>query len=409
MIDRIKRMILPDVEFRKEFISFMCLFSFFQGALVFSSLFINLFLLSGSDMSHICVYNGVIWAVQPFAYFLSGYWGKKTNMPLQIRISMISLSFAYLILILLGKRASDYAVLLGVFTGIANGFYYLPHSCLINELNDRTTVDAGLNILSLIGSVEGILIPLISGFIVTLMPGISGYLTVFCFSFILMMCAFMISFRLPKTKSTAKYNIIPPLKRYMTEKSWRTMLGIDVLRAFREGGLAFIISILMFLCVPNELFVSFNSTICSVVTILAMSIVLKRLNADNRLRYYNYNALGIFLVSCILFFNQGVFVLFLFSLVNAVGGSITANSSTAMEFDVFNQWNSIIEYRSETFALREMLICYSRVVMMAILFFMEQKGMKSVSLVALYIVGICFVQCLMIYLLKLLQKEMLEE
>lgn len=405
MFERLKRMILPDVRFKSEFVSFMYLFSCFQGALLFSSLFINLFLLNGSDMSHICIYNGVVWAVQPFAYFLSGYLGKKTNMPLQIRISMISLSLVYLILILLGKSAADYAVLLGVFTGVANGFYYLPHSYLINELNDRTTVDAGLNSLSLIGSIEGILIPLISGAIVTAMPGINGYLTVFCCSLILMLSAFFISFRLPKNRNQTSYKIAPVIRRYFGVKSWRLMLGIDFLRAFREGGLAFIISILMFLCVPNELFVSLNSTVCSIATIIVLSIILKRLNANNRLNYYMIYSFGIFVASCVLFFNQGFLVLFLFSLVNAVGGNITANTSTAMEFDVLNQWEFITEYRSETFALRETIICYSRVVMMAILFFIEQKGVKNITIIALYIAGICFLQFLMTFLLKLLQKE----
>lgn len=183
------------------------------------------------------------------------------------------------------------------------------------------------------------------------------------------------------------------------------MIRVDVLRGFREGGLGFVVTVLIYLCIKNEFFVSLTSTISSLVGILALSIVLKRMNADNRLKYYRRTSLFMFLTACLLFWNQGIVTLFLFSIVSAIGNAVGTNASTAMEFDVLNCWEEICEYRVETFAIRETAVDSSRVAVLILLFWIERRGLRNVTVVAAYIAGICLVQFLLSFLLKRLQQE----
>lgn len=407
MWERIKRMILPEVKFQPAFVWFLYLFACFQGALHLSSVFINLFLMSGQgdNMTSVCLYNGMNFLFTPIAYFAAGILSKKTNMALQIRISMVSLSCIYLLLIILEEKAVTYSALLGALNGFAAGFYYLAHVSMINQLNDKFTVDAGLNSTSLISAVEGITIPLLAGMLIHHFPGVKGYLFVFSGSLALMIGAFILSFHLPGGRSNQPYRLKPVVEVYQKQKSWRMMAAVDFLRGTREGGLAFLISILLFVSVRDELFVSVNSTACSIVSILMFGLVLKRIYADNRLTYYHYAALGGLIGSFLLFFNHGPVVLFLFSLLNTVAVNLTGNTSTALEYDVINQWESVLDYRQEALAVRESFINAGRVASTVFLIFMEKAGIKSSFTIACYITAIYLIQFLLSFLLRSIQNE----
>ena len=407
MWKRIKRMVLPEVKFQPAFVWFLYLFSCFQGALHLSNVFINLFLMGeqGDSMIGVCLYNGMNFLFTPVAYFVGGILSKKTNLALQIRISMISLSFIYLILILLGERAVSFSLVLGALNGFAAGFYYLAHVSMINQLNDSYTVDAGLNATSLIGAVEGITLPMVAGMVIHQIPGVRGYLLVFTGSLILMLGAFVFSFRLPGGRSSQPYRLKPVFEVYRNQKSWRMMAVLDFLRGTREGGLAFLISILLFLSVRDELFISVNTTVCSLTSILLFGFVLKRIVADNRLTYSHYAALGGLLGSCLLFIDQGPVVLFLFSLLNTVAVNLTANTSTALEYDVINQWEHVLDYRQEAFAVRESFVNAGRVFSVVVLIWMEQWGVWNSFSVACYITAVYLIQFLLSFLLRRIQRE----
>lgn len=407
MWERIKRMVLPEVKFQPAFVGFLYLFACFQGALHLSSVFINLFLMSGQgdSMVSVCLYNGLNFLFTPIGFFISGILSKKTNMALQIRISMISLSCIYLLLILLGERAVAFSALLGMLNGFAAGFYYLAHISLINQLNDRYTVDAGLNSTSLIAAVEGITLPMVAGTVIHQIPGIRGYLLVFTGSLMLMLGAFAFSFRLPGGRNSQPYRLGPVFRMYRHQKCWRRMAALDFLRGTREGGLAFLISILLFISVRNELFISVNSTMCSLTSILLFGFVLKRIMADNRLTYYHYAALGGLVGSCLLFANQGPVILFLFSLLNTVAVNLTGNTSTALEYEAINQWDEVSDYRQEALAVRESFVNAGRVVSVSVLIILEVHGVWNSFTVACYITAIYLIQYLLFFLLRKIQSE----
>ncbi len=143
--------------------------------------------------------------LQPLTFILAGRWAKKIDRVIVLRIGVIFLALFYLTVLLTGKHASTFLLLLGGLLGIGYGFYWLAYNVLTFEITEPETRDFFNGFLGILASVGGMIGPIAAGIIITRFEKFTGYSIVFGLSLALFALAVLLSFSLKPRPAHGKY------------------------------------------------------------------------------------------------------------------------------------------------------------------------------------------------------------
>src|SRR5690625_3404043 len=91
-----------------------------------SNTFVNVYLWRQSnDFITIALYNLAIFVFQPITFVVAGRLAKRIDRIIVLRLGVIFLSIFFLTVLIIGKQAATYNMLLGCLLGIGYGFYWL--------------------------------------------------------------------------------------------------------------------------------------------------------------------------------------------------------------------------------------------------------------------------------------------
>jgi len=283
--------------------------------------FLNVFLIRQADnFSQVVIFN----LVQFPAIFLGFLIGAFTPIPfkakqfLQIGIGLGIISF--LALIMLQAAVIRYVIPLGILYGLGTGFYWAGNYLLsyVNTTDKNRDSYYGLNFS--ISSTLSVVIPLISGLIISQKfftdSVIINYYLLFLITIIILIIssfytANLPNFTIPKVKPQ---KLLAPFKL----KIWRLVGLSTFMEGIKAGSEGFIASLLLFTILTQELDMGLYQSVFSLLGAVVGLIIAKKLHSQGRVPAIILGG-GLFIIAHLAFINffsvQGILISMLILLI----------------------------------------------------------------------------------------------
>ncbi|WP_040950386.1 MFS transporter [Gorillibacterium massiliense] len=193
-------------------------------------------------------------AAMALTFWLCGKWAKEGNIMNCLRTGLATAALFYLVVLVLGSTAVQWIPLLGIVQGLTSGFFWLAFNVLYFEITGPEDRDSFNGWAGLLGSAAGMAAPWISGQLIFRLKDVNGYRLIFALSLGVFVAAFFCSFLLKKRKAEGRY-LWSFGARIVRRKNgvWRRVLPALVAQGLREGVIAFMIPVLVYISTRNEM------------------------------------------------------------------------------------------------------------------------------------------------------------
>lgn len=333
--------------------------------LIFNTLpgvFINTFIMKQSpDVNIVLYYNCINFVVSAFAMVLTAYFSRKVNANYLAMLGIGLYNVLYITLIVMDNRAADYYYVLGIISGLAAGSYWMSYNNMLTDYTDSENRDKSLAIVGVCGSSVNLIIPLISGFLISKIPGNWGYISVFSLALCIAALTCVNMAKMPRKKVVKeKSRFKEALHVIFTNKCWTFgMLG-QMCRGIRDGAFMFILSILLYELVQDTILIGFNTFLTGAVSIVTYLTMIKIIRPANRIKWMLVGV-TILTVSGFLFMLQvNVLTILLFNVINAVFAGVVINATDSVFFGLVQHMPETFKSRQEIFSLRECALALGR-------------------------------------------------
>lgn len=365
-----------------NFYRFLMVHTCFTVFTALPNVFINTFLMAQSDdIEPVMIYNAAFFFSTALGMFLASGVLRHTNAGLVSLVGILGYNLLYLQLILFGTRSADFAVLIGATSGFAGAFYWMSHS---QRLNDNTTLnnrDSGLAILNIFISVVNLIVPTVSGVLITLIGGTNGYFAVFALAFVIAVATAIASVRLPSNgpavHSRADYRGCLSVLR--SSKALQFALVSEAFRGLREGVFGFILNVLLYQMIRNEALIGVNTFLSGGAAIASYVVITRMITAENRDRYMKFSVVVLLIFGVFTVFTMNAAILMVFTVVNSLFVGFLTNGAQVTIFDAFQVVPGAVERRPELFAFKELFLATGRCI--GIFFFVVVTRLTGGSLV----------------------------
>jgi MFS transporter, YQGE family, putative transporter len=354
--------LLGDIELTKDLALLLIIGGLYSLSIALSNTFVNIYLWKQSgELADLAMYNLSIVVAQPLTFILAGRWAKKVDRVIVLRIGVIFLALFYVTVLLVGTKASDFLLLLGVLLGIGYGFYWLAYNVLTFEITEPETRDFFNGFLGILGSVGGMIGPIAAGFIISRLEKLTGYTVVFGLSLGLFSIAVLLSFFLKRRPAHGKYWFQRIIAERKNDKNWRMVTNAHFFQGMREGVFVFIVSVFVFIATDSEMALGTYGLINSGISFLAYYFVSRMLKKEHRKKAILVGGIILFLAIFLLVFQVSYFRLLLYAALIAVAYPLLLVPYASMTYDVIGRGWKAAEMRIEYIVVRELFLNLGRV------------------------------------------------
>lgn len=305
--------------FSKNYFLFLKSHTLFLIFMAIPNVFINTFFMSQTDDTNVVLlYNMLNYIFTGLGMFPAVYLMRKASAAVCAIVGVAFFNVIYISLLILNDHAADYAYLLGICNGIASGFYWLSYSTRLTESTNDSNRESAVSLISVFGSLVNLIFPMISGAIISSLPGNTGYFAIFGLALFLALITIIELCRLPKVSITNKKTSIRfCLKTVFTNKVWFLSMFTNTCYSVREGAFAFMFNIIIYQYVRNEALVGLNTFLCAAASIASSILLMRIVNQNNRLASMLLASLFMFIVSVIFIFYMNLYTCLVFAVINA--------------------------------------------------------------------------------------------
>jgi len=334
----------------------------FVAANALSGTFVNVYLWKMKNEFHPIAYFALTTHLTgACTFWLAGKWVKQHNKMNCLRLGVAVSALFYLLVLLLGPKAVESVLLLGVVQGMAGGFFWLAFNVVYFEITDRDNRDWFNGWSGLLGSFAGMIAPWISGFLITRMQDAAGYRLIFAISLAIFLVGVIVSFFLKKRKAQGEYEWLFFFRSLKEHRHWAWAGAALAAQGLREGLFAFIIGLLVYISTKSEMSLGNYSLVTSAIGLFSFMAAGKWLKP----RYRN---LGMFIgsaaiVSAILFFfwKVDLTTLLLFGISVALFYPMFSIPMTSTVYDLIGRDEESVKNRVEYVVLREFSLNAGRI------------------------------------------------
>lgn len=305
--------------------------------------------------------------ISPTIFWIGGKWVKEHNKMHSLRIGIVLSAMFYLVVLWLGTKAVHYIVVLGILQGMASGFFWLAFNVVYFEVTEPGNRDKFNGWAGLLGSGAGMLAPWISGYLITTLSGARGYRIVFTMSLVIFLIGVIVSFFLTKRKVKGQYYWFKAWKVLGERHNpWRRLVPALVAQGTREGVFGFLIGLLVYIATKQELKLGNYTLITSGVALVSFFIVGKMLKPQYRIRAMFIGTVMLMLVILPFFWKLDYMTLLIFGMGTALFIPLYIIPMTSSVFDQIGHDEQSAQLRVEYIVLREVSLCFGRVVSIAV-------------------------------------------
>lgn len=334
-----------------------------------SGLFLNLYLWRlTEDLVVNALYNIITFAVTPIGFAAGGWISKKRDRMLTYRWGIVLIAIFYLFVIITGENVPQYYILFAVFNGIASGFYWTGYLVLQYDVSTEANRIRFLAINMVTFNTAGLLGPALAGFIIQRNDGLSGYLIIFTFAFVMFVIAAVISLRIPTVESHHKIYYLKLMGEVMKRNvRWvRSLYSFFVLGLF-QGIMLFLPNILLFQAVNREDWVGYLGVCFSALTVATGYVISRKAKKENVRQYVALSTTGTVIGAALLLIEVELWSVVLFMIIFSICNPLAINTLTSYYFRMMGTLPLKGQLRVESVVMREVFVNIGRVVSIAAL------------------------------------------
>ncbi|MEH7178760.1 MFS transporter [Neobacillus vireti] len=354
---------LGEVELTKDLTLLLFIGGLYSLSVALSNTFVNIYLWKQTgEFSDLALYNLSIVILQPLTFILAGRWAKKVDRVKVLRIGVIALAVFYLMVLITGKNASTYLLLLGSLLGIGYGFYWLAYNVLTFEITEPETRDFFNGFLGILSSTGGMIGPIAAGIIITRFEKFTGYSIVFGISLSLFALAVFLSFSLKPRPANGKYCFRRILEERKHNENWRLITNAHFFQGLREGTFLFIISVFVYISTESELALGTFGLINSGISFIAYFAASRLIKKNKRKKAILIGGIILYLAVLLIVWDVNYVKLLIYAAMIAVAYPILLVPYVSTTYDVIGTSWKAAEMRIEYIVVREIFINLGRII-----------------------------------------------
>jgi MFS transporter, YQGE family, putative transporter len=355
--------LLGEVELTKDLSLLLIIGGLYSLSVALSNTFVNIFLWKQTgEYSDIALYNLSIVVLQPLTFILAGRWAKKIDRVIVLRIGVIFLALFYLTVLVTGKNAATFLLLLGSLLGIGYGFYWLAYNVLTFEITEPETRDFFNGFLGILSSTGGMIGPMASGFIITRFEKFTGYSIVFGLSLSLFALAVFLSFSLKPRPAKGKYCFKRIVEERKHNPNWRLITNANFFQGLREGTFLFVISVFVYLSTGSELSLGTFGLINSGISFIAYYAASRLIKKKDRKKSILTGGIILYLAVLLIVWDVNFVKLLIYAGMIAIAYPLLLVPYMSTTYDVIGTGWKAAEMRIEYIVVREIFLNSGRIV-----------------------------------------------
>ncbi|MCM3692413.1 MFS transporter [Neobacillus niacini] len=355
--------LLGDVQLTKDLTLLLLIGGTYSLSVALSNTFVNIYLWKQTgEYSDLALYNLSIVILQPLTFILAGRWAKKIDRVKVLRVGVSFLALFYLMVLITGKNASTYLLLLGSLLGIGYGFYWLAYNVLTFEITEPETRDFFNGFLGILSSTGGMIGPIAAGFIITRFEKFTGYTIVFGISLALFALAVFLSFSLKPRPANGKYCFRRILEERKKNENWRLITNANFFQGLREGTFLFIISVFVYISTGSELALGTFGLINSGISFIAYYAASRLIKKNKRKKAILIGGIILYLAVLLIVWDINYVKLLIYAAMIAVAYPLLLVPYMSTTYDIIGSAWKAAEMRIEYIVVREIFINLGRFV-----------------------------------------------
>jgi YQGE family putative transporter len=361
-----------------------------------SNTFVNVYLWrQTNDFLTIAFYNLAIYIFQALTFIVAGKLAKKIDRIVVLRLGVSFLSVFFLTVLIIGKHAATFNVLLGCLLGIGYGFYWLAFNVLTFEITEPETRDFFNGFMGGLESLGGMVGPLLAGIIIANMKTNIGYMTVFSISFGLFILAVICSFFVNKRDARGIYHLRTVFSEIRFNLNWKNVLLANLFQGMREGLFVFVVTIWVFLITKSEFSLGVFNLCLSAFSFIFYFLVTKFVKPHRRKEAILIGCFIISLSVLIILFKLSYLLLIIYAIVVGMFYPVLTVPFNSMAYDVIGKSKLARELRIEYVVILEVFVNIGRVISVStfIIFVMVYESRQPIP----YLLAIFSQAYLLIY------------
>lgn len=386
-----------------QFLNFAVSHLCFVIAINIHSVFVNILLMRVSDDVNITIYYNMI------SYFCSGFGMLLGGMIIK-RLDLKYITFlgigchvvAYGIFLFFMDEIAVFMIPLAILIGFGGGFFWYTYLNAISLYSEDDTREISISFIGVFASIIALAVPAISGAVIDLFEGFTGYNIMFACAFLVSAASIALFTRLPRVEPERnKTHYFYCFKQILTNSCWFFDYSQIFLRSVRDGVFGFFLNVLLYEYVKSEALVGLNALLVGFMAIFSQFLCGKLVNAQNRIKtmFVTTCVLTVALLPLAIHMSAGT--IFLFSIINAFFIVLLMNPATSIDFLVISTMPDGYIRRSEFLGMSELVRAAGRAVGLIALLLIPKTSIGYVAALA----GITVLQFLTTYCALRTQKE----
>ena len=201
-------------------------------------------------------------------------------------------------------------------------------------------------------------VPLLASFVIDRVGGTKGYITVFAMAFAVSLVTCALALRLPKRHTETEHHVDYPFTFRAIARNRHLLYGLAAqsCKGVREGAFTFILSIVLYQMVSNELLVGFNTFLSAAAAIASFVIASRILSLTNRVRYMGLAVAVLTGIAGVCIFHLSPVMVIVYTVVNAFFAGFLENSTYSTFLDMMQLVPEMDDHRPELLAINDTVL-----------------------------------------------------
>ncbi len=373
----------------EQFHMLACNYVFLMIYATLETVFVNTLLYRISpEMSIVILYRGMTFLSSAVTMHAAAYIGRKTSPVHVVRIGGVLYLAMYAVLFF-GMEHMDALMYATAFlSGTAGAFYWAGHNMLIPHYTRPANRDVGLSILCVIQGFATLLVPVITGEVISFTsagfgsPDI-GYRIMFGVGMLTVLAQVRYQRKLPYVESTAHESKLGLAARLCVRSAAvRYAMCYELVRGFRDGTFMFILNMLLFELVKSESLVGVNAFLTGAMSIFGAWAYGRWVTPKLRVRYTLVATTFMFVCCFSLYLLPSVATVMIFAMINAFFALFVVNTSANNAIDALTENALCRKALGELLSIREGFLAAGRIsgLLVLMLFPDDMNGVISAML-----------------------------
>lgn len=251
-----------------------------------ASVFLNVYLVRLTNSIFIILFQNILNYVSLLIAFIIGTkFISKINLVTFLKTGIFSMIAYYLLILSLKEQAQLFLIPLGIFNGIGQGFYYFSFNLLTGQLVKESEQGCFFSYQQTFSYLFGIIMPSLSGYIISIYTKLTGYYILFFISALLLIIGIYMSIFIKGLTLNQNIRLLEVLK-LKGNKYWNANKYYNFSNGIRDSIFNQIFTVFAYTIISNEQIIGQFNSIMACIGIFSSSLIASKFNRTNQKNYH---------------------------------------------------------------------------------------------------------------------------